>query len=207
MPSPRKLNPAVHEAVEAVILRSLALKREDRYPTAEAMQDALEEAMRKANLRGSATDLAKFMNGTFAAEEAEQRRLISRASKGELGSAEEAVQVSPVAAAAAAEAASNYAVDNERTLGGSLAAVGRGLGRNWKAEADEVDYDSQEDIKTRVHGNDAVTSEPPSSQSTTEPRGVEALRGQQYRDDRLCAGGAGGRVDRDDRVADRALAC
>jgi serine/threonine protein kinase len=181
VPSPRKLNPQVHEAVEAVILRSLALKRDDRYATADAMQDALEEAMRKAGLRGSATDLARFMNETFAAEEAEQRRLISQAQKGELGVAE-AVQVSPVAAAAAAEAASNYAVDNERTSVDLLPPLAEDSGRNWKADpidVQEPEYDSQENIKTRILGHDSPAPEPPSSQSTTEPRGVPVLTGQQ----------------------------
>jgi serine/threonine-protein kinase len=182
VPSPRKLNPKVHEAVEAVILRSLALKPDDRYATADALQDALENAMRAAGLRGSAMDLAKFMNETFAAEEAEQRRLISRAQKGELDSAEEAAQVSPVAAAAAAETASNYAVDNERTSVDLLPPLGEDSGRNWKAEPDivnEPEYDSQENIKTRVHAADAPLMAPPSSQSTTEPKGVPVLTGQQ----------------------------
>ncbi|HEX6836145.1 MAG TPA: serine/threonine-protein kinase [Polyangia bacterium] len=186
VPPPHKLNPKVHEAVEAVIVRALALKPDDRYPTADAMLDALEDAMRKAGLRGSATDLAKFMNETFAAEDAEQRRLIAQAQKGELGDAE-AVQVSPVAAAAAAEAASNYTVDNERTSVDLLPPLAEESGRNWKAEADEVnasdiEYDSQENIKTRVHGNDApalnpnAPPAPPASQSTTAPMGVPSLK-------------------------------
>ena len=183
VPPPRQLNPKVHEAVEAVIVRALALKPDDRYPTADAMQDALENAMRTAGLRGSATDLAKFMNDAFAAERAEQNRLISQATRGELGSAEEAVQVSPVAAAAAAEAASNYAVDNERTSVDLLPPLADESGRNWKADADDMgepEYDSQENVKTRVHGpgDAAHPATPPSSQSTTAPMGVPSLRGQ-----------------------------
>jgi serine/threonine-protein kinase len=178
VPSPRRLNPKISESVEAVILRALALKPDDRYATADAMQDALEEAMRKDNLRGSATDLARFMNETFKAEEAEQRRLISQAQRGELGMAE-AAQVSPVAAAAAAEAASNYAVDNERTSVDLLPPLADESGRNWKADVDEVSYDSQEDIKTRVHAADEPSTAPPSSTSTTAPTGVPVLTGQQ----------------------------
>ncbi|HEX8950805.1 MAG TPA: serine/threonine-protein kinase, partial [Polyangia bacterium] len=183
VPRPRKLNPKVHEAVEAVILRSLALKADDRYPTADAMLDALEDAMRKAGLRGSATDLAKFMNETFAAEDAEQRRLIAQAQKGELGSSAEAVQLSPVAAAAAAETASNYAVDNERTSVDLLPPLAEDSGRNWKASADELaepEYDSQENIKTRVHASDSPShpATPPSSLSATAPTGVPTLKGQ-----------------------------
>jgi len=180
VPPPRRLNPKIDESVEAVIVRALALKPADRYATADAMLDALEDAMRKANLRGSATDLARFMNETFKAEEAEQRRLISQAQRGELGVGE-AVQVTPVAAAAAAEAASNYAVDNERTSVDLLPPLAEDSGRNWKADVDEISYDSQENIKTRVHGADdgPPLGAPPSSQSTTEPRGVPVLTGGQ----------------------------
>jgi serine/threonine protein kinase len=178
VPAPRTLNKNVSEEIEAVILRALAKKREDRYDTAEAMGDALEQAMRKTGLRGAATDLARFMTDKFAAEEAEQRRLISQAQRGELGSGEEAAQLSPVAAAAAAEVASNYAVDNERTSVDLLPPLGEDSGRNWKADADTLqdgDYDSQEDIKTRAQ---VFPVEPPPSQATTAPRGVPSLRGQ-----------------------------
>ncbi|HWE26660.1 MAG TPA: serine/threonine-protein kinase, partial [Polyangia bacterium] len=194
VPPPRKLNPAVHEAVEAVILRSLALKRDDRYATADAMQDALEEAMRKASLRGSATDLAKFMNEAFAAEEAEQRRLILRAQRGELGSAEEAAQVSPVAAAAAAEAASNYAVDNERTSVDLLPPLAEDSGRNWKADVDGVPpIDPETDSQERTRARPLQKQEPPpmphtlaqpaaaesaDPQASTSPMGVPSLRGE-----------------------------
>jgi len=189
VPSPRKLNPQVSEGVEAVILRALALKPDDRYATADAMQDALEDAMRKASLRGTATDLAKFMNDKFAAEEAEQRRLISQALRGELGSAEEAAQVSPVAAAAAAEAASNYAVDNERTSVDLLPPLAEDSGRNWKADVDDIpidpENDSQERTRARPMHKPPPTPPPtpvPGSAdptATTAPTGVPSLRGGQ----------------------------
>jgi serine/threonine-protein kinase len=184
VPLPSKLNPKVHAAVEAVILRALSLKPDDRYATADAMLDGLEEAMRKAGLRGSATDLARFMNDTFAAEEQEQRRLIAQAQRGELGESAEAVQVSPVAAAAAAEAAPNYAVDNERTSVDLLPPLAEESGRNWKADLDEIsdhEQDSQENIKTRVINDEpppAPAPPPASSMSTTAPTGVPSLKPQ-----------------------------
>ena len=55
VPKPRALNPKIDAGVEAVILRALQLRVEDRYATAEQMQEALEQAMRAAGLRGSAT--------------------------------------------------------------------------------------------------------------------------------------------------------
>jgi serine/threonine protein kinase len=180
VPPPRTLNPKIPAEVEAVILRALAKKRDDRFASADAMQDALEDAMRKTSLRGSATDLAKFMNETFAAEEAEQRRLILQAQKGELGAGDEAAQLSPVAAAAAAEMASNYVVDNERTSVDLLPPLAEDSGRNWKADPDTLndgEFDSQENVKTRAQSFPKPPP-PPASQETTQPRGVPSLRGQ-----------------------------
>ncbi|MCU1280818.1 MAG: hypothetical protein JWM53_4364, partial [bacterium] len=190
VPAPRTLNAKIPESIEAVIMRALAKNRDDRYETADAMQDALEDAMRKASLRGSPTDLAKFMMATFAAEEAEQRRLLLRAQRGELDNADEAAQVSPVAAAAAAEMNANYVVDNERTSIDLLPPLGEDSGRNWKADVDLAGADledSQEDVKTRAQDfpraptsatTPAAGEATPMSQATTEPRGVPSLRGQ-----------------------------
>jgi hypothetical protein len=48
LPLPRTLNPNLPESVERVILKSLAKEPEDRYPTAEAMVDALNAAINEA---------------------------------------------------------------------------------------------------------------------------------------------------------------
>ncbi|HEY1584253.1 MAG TPA: serine/threonine-protein kinase [Polyangia bacterium] len=191
VPSPRSLNGKIHEGVEAVIVRALAKKPDDRYATADAMQDALEEAMRKAGLRGTPTDLARFMTEAFKSEQAEQQALLLKAQRGELDPGSEAAQVSPVAAAAAAQAESNYAVDNERTSIDPLPQLGEDSGRNWKAEVDshgEVhavvveppEFDSQEDIKTRAMPPPTDPAlEPSSSTASTSPRGVPSLLGGQ----------------------------
>src|SRR5439155_20700342 len=132
--------------------------------------------MRTAGLRGTPNDMAKFMAGTFAAEQQEQRRLVSQAQRGELeDSAAEGVQGSPVAAAAAAEAAANYVVDEERTTVELLPPLGEDSQRNWQADPDEDDHDPLFDLKTT-----AMPPKPsPTSQANTEPRGVPALRSGQ----------------------------
>src|SRR5262249_20598824 len=131
----------------------------------------------------------------FKEEEAEQRRLISQAQRGELGQAE-AIAVSPVAAAAAAAVESNYAVDNERTSIDIMPPLADESGRNWKADADfvkhpadsgvrttsvtaEPEYDSQEDIKTRTIPPPPAPAEPATSTASTAPTGVPSLRGSQ----------------------------
>jgi serine/threonine-protein kinase len=105
VPPPRELNPQMDKTVEAVILRALARRKEDRFSSAEEMQEALEYAMHKASLRGARSDLEKFMESTFAAEIDEQRALLARAASGERGSF---AQVSAVAVEAAEEAQATY---------------------------------------------------------------------------------------------------
>jgi eukaryotic-like serine/threonine-protein kinase len=191
VPAPRTLNPKIPEAVELVILQALQRRAADRFSSADAMQEALEHAMRAAGLRGTATELSKFMQATFATEEAEQRRLVSQAQRGELG-IEEALQVSPVAAAAAAEAASNYVVQDERTSVDLLPPLAEESGRNWKVDPDT--HDPLYDLKTVAIGQSladgAATDERKApagpiygrpevpSDVTTSPRGMPAMRGQ-----------------------------
>ena len=139
------------------------------------MQDALEEAMRAASLRGTATDLAKFMNETFTAEEAAQRTLVSQAQRGELASAAEAAPVSGVAAAAAAEMASTYAVDNERTSVDLLPPPIEGSERDGQATAAEAESGAPEHGQTRAQRLSPQPRPSALSQAPTEPLGVPAL--------------------------------
>ena len=44
-PTPRSVNPAIHPGLEAVILKAMSKPREDRYPTAAALVDALRAAL------------------------------------------------------------------------------------------------------------------------------------------------------------------
>jgi serine/threonine-protein kinase len=113
VPPPRELNPAIDRAVESVILRALARRKEDRFATAEEMQEALEYAMHKAPLRGARNDLEKFMGKTFTAEADEQRQLLSRSAAGERGLA----QVSAVALEAAEESNQTYGQMDENAPG------------------------------------------------------------------------------------------
>jgi serine/threonine protein kinase len=59
---PRRLGHAVHPAVEAVILRSLAWRADERFATALDLQRALEQATRGAGLETSASHVASFLD-------------------------------------------------------------------------------------------------------------------------------------------------
>jgi len=82
IPPPRALNQAVDPAIEGVVLRALARKVEQRYPSAGELQEELEQAMHKAGLRGNASDLQKFVAEEFPDLAADQQQLISEVSKG-----------------------------------------------------------------------------------------------------------------------------
>jgi serine/threonine-protein kinase len=112
VPPPRALNPKIDASIEEIILKALARKQDDRYSTAGELQETLETAMRKLGLRGSRSDLEKFVEHTFKAEIAEQRNLLADAQKGELTRANPAA-ISAVAEHAADEAKAAYKSDPE----------------------------------------------------------------------------------------------
>ena len=84
VPDPCSVSQAVSRQVADVILKALARNRDDRYPTAEAMQEALELAMRRSGLKGRPLDLSRFLETNFQAEIKEQEDLVRRIAAGEL---------------------------------------------------------------------------------------------------------------------------
>lgn len=84
IPDPCSVSPAVPRQVADVILKALARNKDERYPTAEAMQEALELAMRRSGLKGRPLDLSRFLENNFKAEILEQEDLIRRIASGEL---------------------------------------------------------------------------------------------------------------------------
>ncbi|WP_050989182.1 protein kinase domain-containing protein [Corallococcus macrosporus] len=73
---PRELRPDLPEELEAIILKAMAFKPEDRYPTAEAFADAL-EAFLAEHLSGSgALQLGAFLKGHFGEERFTERTRI-----------------------------------------------------------------------------------------------------------------------------------
>lgn len=62
----RELNPAVPEALEAIVQRAMARARRDRYPTAGALRDALVHFLRGAAPGYRRTRLAGYMKAVWA---------------------------------------------------------------------------------------------------------------------------------------------
>ncbi|MBP8195911.1 MAG: serine/threonine protein kinase [Deltaproteobacteria bacterium] len=84
VPDPCSVSPAISRQVADVILKALARNRDERYPTAEAMQEALELAMRRSGLKGRPLDLSRFLDSNFQTEIKEQEDLVRRIAAGEL---------------------------------------------------------------------------------------------------------------------------
>jgi len=83
VPDPRGINPSIALEVAQVIKRALTKLPSDRYQTAEEMQEALERAMQRSQLRGSSTALAAFLERVFPEEIARQQQMVARAQAGE----------------------------------------------------------------------------------------------------------------------------
>jgi serine/threonine-protein kinase len=167
IPPPRHLNPKIHADIEKVLLKSLARKAEDRYVTAGEMQEALEQAMHKAGLRGTRSDMEKFVERTFAHEMSEQRKLLMQAQKdGSLGQTNPAL-VSAVAEQAVAEqkearyvANAVEVADEKTTVDQQMPALGEDSGRTPLSSPQELavpgpDERSFEEAPTS-HDNRAV---------------------------------------------------
>lgn len=103
VPDPCAVSQHISRHVADVILKSLAKKQDDRFPTAEAMHEALELAMRRSGLKGRPLDLSRFLDSNFQTEIKEQEDLIRRIASGEL------TEPQSQHAAEASKLADNYA--------------------------------------------------------------------------------------------------
>ena len=68
IPSPRTLKPDVPEVLEAICMKALAHDREERYPSARALQHALEEALEQLGERPLLRDLGAALSAFFEAD-------------------------------------------------------------------------------------------------------------------------------------------
>ncbi|NVB85407.1 MAG: protein kinase, partial [Kofleriaceae bacterium] len=65
VPPPRTHRPDLPSSLEAIILKALALRPEDRFQTADDMREALEDFASMQGLRTSTSQLAAYMKQTF----------------------------------------------------------------------------------------------------------------------------------------------
>jgi hypothetical protein len=73
VPSPRAYRPEVSEDLEAVLLKALSRKREDRYPDAGAFLEALTGVMVREGHRATSSDLAAYLKAVIDAHAAASR--------------------------------------------------------------------------------------------------------------------------------------
>lgn len=75
-PLPREANPSVHPMLERIILTAMALRREDRYPTADDMRKDLVRFIRKAGAQVGGESLSKLMRSLFAEDLLRHKELV-----------------------------------------------------------------------------------------------------------------------------------
>lgn len=87
--SPRSVNPAVDERLDAVVMKALAHNREERYASAAEFAAAIEEALEAIGDRSSLRDAGKLIQAQFEPERARIKALVEAAlSSGPRGSGE-----------------------------------------------------------------------------------------------------------------------
>jgi serine/threonine-protein kinase len=82
IPTPRSVNPAVPEPLEAIILKCLARDRDERYATALDLQAELDAHLDAQEERGSARDLGKLISKQFDADRIKIRGIIEEQLRG-----------------------------------------------------------------------------------------------------------------------------
>ena len=76
IPTPRSINPDVPPQLEAIVMRALSPKREDRFSNALEMQAALEDFIEAAGLRTSDREVGRFVTQLFVSERAAMKTAV-----------------------------------------------------------------------------------------------------------------------------------
>lgn len=84
LPRAQERRADIPDALDRIISKAMALKREDRFESARAFQVALEDWLLKTGRRTTSAELADYMRSLFAARIEERRALIEASRKGEL---------------------------------------------------------------------------------------------------------------------------
>lgn len=76
--SPKSVNPAAPDALDAICRKALAIKPEDRYATAADFQTALEDFIRSTGEPAGPRDLSEFVSSLFKDRRDEMKAIIDR---------------------------------------------------------------------------------------------------------------------------------
>ncbi|MCS6858658.1 MAG: protein kinase, partial [Sandaracinaceae bacterium] len=77
-PRPRELNPQIPEELEAIIVKALQKDPDKRFQSAREMQAAIEDFVRKSQLKVSTISTGEWMQRLFAEKLEEQRKLLAQ---------------------------------------------------------------------------------------------------------------------------------
>jgi len=76
--SPRAVNPSVHEQLDRICVRALAVRPDDRYQTALELQTDLDQLMETIGIQVSHRDVGRFVSTLYADKREEIRKLVER---------------------------------------------------------------------------------------------------------------------------------
>jgi serine/threonine protein kinase len=81
VPKPRRFDTSVPPEVEAIMLKALSLRPQDRYQSTQEMQLAVEEVMIELQLPASSAHLAAFMREIYGVDEEDEEKYAGRGSR------------------------------------------------------------------------------------------------------------------------------
>jgi serine/threonine-protein kinase len=77
-PPPSARNPSIPAELDALVMKAIAVKADDRFQTGESLRDAIQTELARLNPTISGDQLAVVLRGLFAEELQEERELVAR---------------------------------------------------------------------------------------------------------------------------------
>ncbi len=78
IPSPRSMRPDISSHLESIIMRSIAMDRDKRHPSAQALQQELEELMDSGSERSTLREVGRLVSGAFDEERKKLKAIIEQ---------------------------------------------------------------------------------------------------------------------------------
>jgi serine/threonine-protein kinase len=168
VPSVRSVNPDVPPELEQIVARAMAHRRDDRYPTAAALQGAIDALLERVGDRSTSRDVGRLVASQFEEDRARMRSILEqqlRSAKSLPTSEYQAVQL-PQIEAAPTYLGSSPTGAGVQTGSGSLPAHGAPPAADGSGPHGHASY-------TPAHGPPAF-GVPPSAYATPYPSTLTA---------------------------------
>jgi serine/threonine-protein kinase len=135
LPRAQERRPDVPDALDRIIAKAMAQRREDRFANARDLQVALEDWLLKTGRRTTGADIADYMKSLFAERIEQRRSLIESARRGELTPGRVPSRVFPPVAPGPEASSASLGPAPSREASLSFAADARASSFDWRVWA------------------------------------------------------------------------